>query len=196
MSRVTFYVVAGRAPRDKRWATCHGDLIRAIVDAIDPQPTDTVVDQACGSAASYSSPTSTPPAMPGGTPHQREHLRDEFVSGYELADGTARLAAVNLLLHGIETPNGDSLIADPGQRWSVALTNPPFGRKSSLTMVGAGGLAVREDRHIEGQGFVVTTSNKQRPPQRQSRPRRAPGAAGTLFILGARSPGQSRPMRV
>ncbi len=75
---------------------------------------------------------------------------------------------MNLLLHGIGTPNGDSLIdvrdsliADPGQRWSVVLTNPPFGRKSSLTMVGADGRAVREDRDIERQDFVVTTSNKQ-----------------------------------
>ena len=75
---------------------------------------------------------------------------------------------MNLLLHGIGTPNGDSLIdvrdsliADPGQRWSVVLANPPFGRKSSLTMVGADGREVREDREIERQDFVVTTSNKQ-----------------------------------
>ena len=32
-------------------------------------------------------------------------------------------------------------IADPGQRCSVVLSNPPFGRKSSLTMVGADGRA-------------------------------------------------------
>lgn len=35
------------------------------------------------------------------TPTQRKHLRDTFVTGYELVDGTARLAAMNLLLHGI-----------------------------------------------------------------------------------------------
>ena len=88
--------------------------------------------------------------------------------GYELVDGTARLAAMNLLLHGIGTANGpslievkDALIADPGRRWSLVLSNPPFGRKSSLTMVGADGREVREDREIERQDFVVTTSNKQ-----------------------------------
>jgi type I restriction enzyme M protein len=65
-------------------------------------------------------------------------------------------------------PNGvslievkDALLADPGQRWSVVLSNPPFGKKSSLTMVGADGREVREDREIERQDFVVTTSNKQ-----------------------------------
>ncbi|MCL2463679.1 MAG: N-6 DNA methylase, partial [Micrococcales bacterium] len=55
----------------------------------------------------------------------------------------------------------DSLVADPGQRWSVVLSNPPFGRKSSLTMVGADGREAREDLEIERPDFVVTTSNKQ-----------------------------------
>ena len=88
--------------------------------------------------------------------------------GLELVDGTARLAAMNLLLHGIGRPDGpslievkDSLIADPGTRWSVVLSNPPFGRKSSITMVGADGREAREDREIERPDFVVTTANKQ-----------------------------------
>ncbi len=55
----------------------------------------------------------------------------------------------------------DALIADPGERWSVVLANPPFGRKSSVTMVGADGRESREDREIERQDFVVTTANKQ-----------------------------------
>jgi type I restriction enzyme M protein len=145
------------------------ELIRAIVDVIGPKPTDTVVDPACGTGGfllvAHEHASRDAASL---TPTEREHLRDEFVSGYELVDGTARLAAMNLLLHGIGTPNGDSLIdvrdsliADTGQRWSVVLTNPPFGRKSSLTMVGADGRAVREDRDIERQDFVVTTSNKQ-----------------------------------
>ena len=130
------------------------DLIAGIVDVIDPKPGDTVVDPACGTggfllvahehAARHAEDL---------TPTERSHLRDGFASGYELVDGTARLAAMNLLLHGIGTPDGvslievrDALIADPGQRWSVVLSNPPFGRKSSLTMVGADGREVREDR--------------------------------------------------
>ena len=61
---------------------------------------------------------------------------------------------MNLLLHGIGTADGDSLIevrdaliADPGERWSVVLSNPPFGTSSSVP--------------VERQDFVVTTSNKQ-----------------------------------
>lgn len=144
-------------------------LIQAIVEVVQPTVEDTVVDPACGTggfllvAHDYASR-----GAESMTPTQRTKLQDDLVRGYELVDGTARLAAMNLLLHGIGTANGDSLIevrdsliADPGQRWSVVLTNPPFGRKSSLTMVGADGREVREDREIERQDFVATTSNKQ-----------------------------------
>jgi len=116
-------------------------LIQAIVGCIDPGPADTVVDPAAGTggfllvAHEHASRDAE-----NLNPDQRSHLRDGFVRGMELVDGTARLAAMNLLLHGIGTPNGpslidvkDSLIADPGERWSVVLSNPPFGRKSSIT---------------------------------------------------------------
>lgn len=145
------------------------DLIRGIVDVIRPLPEDNVVDPACGTggfllvAHEYAAR-----GAESMTPTQRDHLRDGFVTGYELVDGTARLAAMNLLLHGIGKADGaslievrDSLVADPGARWSIVLSNPPFGRKSSLTMVGADGREVREDREIERHDFAVTTSNKQ-----------------------------------
>lgn len=145
------------------------DLIQAIVDVIQPTPDDTVVDPACGTGGfllvAHEHAARDAEHL---TPTQRDNLRDRFANGYELVDGTARLAAMNLLLHGIGTADGDSvievrdaLIADPGKRWSVVLSNPPFGRKSSLTMVGADGREVREDTEIERQDFVVTTSNKQ-----------------------------------
>lgn len=145
------------------------DLIQAIVDVVQPTPDDTVVDPACGTggfllvAHEYASTDAK-----HLNPTQRSNLRDRFASGYELVDGTARLAAMNLLLHGIGSAGGeslidvrDALIADPKKRWSVVLSNPPFGRKSSLTMVGADGREVRDDTEIERQDFVVTTSNKQ-----------------------------------
>jgi type I restriction enzyme M protein len=144
-------------------------VIQAMVDCVQPTVKDTVVDPAAGTggfllaAHEYASRGSE-----SMTRTEKNHLQYDFVYGSELVDGTARLAAMNLLLHGIGDPAGDSLIdvrdaliADPGQRWSVVLSNPPFGRKSSLAMVGSDGLEVREDREIERQDFVVTTSNKQ-----------------------------------
>jgi len=144
-------------------------LIHAIVDCVDPAPKDTVVDPAAGTGGfllvAHEHAARDAETL---TPDERNHLRDGFVHGVELVDGTARLAAMNLLLHGIGRPDGpslievkDSLIADPGTRWSVVLSNPPFGRKSSITMVGADGREAREDREIERPDFVVTTANKQ-----------------------------------
>jgi type I restriction enzyme M protein len=144
-------------------------LIEAMVECVDPTTSDTVVDPAAGTGgfllAAHAHAQRDAANL---TPEERAHLRDGFVHGVELVDGTARLAAMNLLLHGIGKPNGnslievkDSLIADPGTRYSVVLSNPPFGRKSSITMVGADGREAREDREIERPDFVVTTSNKQ-----------------------------------
>ncbi len=144
-------------------------LIQAMVDCVRPTVNDTVCDPAAGTGgfllAAHEYAAQHAERM---TPTERDHLREALVQGTELVDGTARLAAMNLILHGIGTPVGeslievkDSLIADPGTRHTVVLSNPPFGRKSSLTMVGADGREVREDREIERQDFVVTTSNKQ-----------------------------------
>jgi len=56
---------------------------------------------------------------------------------------------MNLYLHGIggeESPIevGDALISDPSKRFDMVLTNPPFGRKSSITIVNGEGRADRE----------------------------------------------------
>ncbi|MGW3945447.1 N-6 DNA methylase [Micrococcus endophyticus] len=144
-------------------------LIEAIVDAVDPTVEDTVVDPAAGTGGfllvAHDHASREASSM---TPTQREKLRDDFVHGYELVDATARLAAMNLLLHGMGRYDGDSLIdvrdsltSAPSRRWSVVLSNPPFGRKSSMTVVGDDGREVREDREIVRQDFVATTSNKQ-----------------------------------
>jgi type I restriction enzyme M protein len=144
-------------------------IISAMVDCIQPTVKDTVVDPACGTggfllgAYEYASRNAE-----NLTPDEKEHLRDHYISGTELVDGTARLAAMNMLLHGIGKPDGDSLIhvgdsiiADPGRRWSVVLANPPFGTKSSTTLIGADGKLTKETGEIVREDFWVTTANKQ-----------------------------------
>jgi type I restriction enzyme M protein len=102
------------------------------------------------------------------TPDQRDHLREGFVHGVELVDGTARLAAMNMILHGMGRADGpspidvkDALTADPGKRWSVVLANPPFGTKSSVKMIGEDGKTAKDNLEIVRDDFWVTTSNKQ-----------------------------------
>jgi len=79
-------------------------------------------------------------------------LASGAITGVELVDGTARLAAMNMLLHGIGQPNGpslievrDSLTREPDRRASLVLANPPFGRSSSIRVIGGDGRASREE---------------------------------------------------
>jgi type I restriction enzyme M protein len=143
-------------------------LIAAMVDVIQPTAKDTVHDPACGTGGFLLEAYSYAANQKNLSPTDREHLRDDFVSGIELVDSTARLAAMNMLLHGMGTPNGpspievrDGLTSDPGKRYSVVLANPPFGTKSSVTMVGADGKVSKGELEIVRDDFWVTTSNKQ-----------------------------------
>ena len=144
-------------------------LIAAMVDVIQPTVKDTVVDPACGTGgfllAAYAYASQDAENL---TPDEKIHLRDNFVRGVELVDGTARLAAMNMLLHGMGRADGpsqidvrDALTADPGTRWSVVLANPPFGTKSSVTMIGEDGKKTKDNLEIVRDDFWVTTSNKQ-----------------------------------
>jgi type I restriction enzyme M protein len=144
-------------------------VIQAVVECVEPTVNDRVVDPAAGTggfllvAHEFASQDAE-----SYTPTQRKHLNEAFIHGIELVDNTARLAAMNMVLHGIGSPSGDSLIevrdsliAPPAERYSVVLSNPPFGRKSSMKMVAADGSEVDEDREIERADFVATTANKQ-----------------------------------
>ena len=146
------------------------ELITAMVDCIQPGPDDTICDPACGTGGFLLTAYNYIERHHGGelTPEQRDGLAGGTISGVELVDGTARLAAMNMLLHGIGKPNGRSLIevrdalAEPPRNYpSVVLANPPFGRKSSITVVGEDGKANREDIEYARQDFWVTTKNKQ-----------------------------------
>jgi len=143
-------------------------LIAAMVDVIQPTVKDKVHDPACGTGGFLLEAYNYAANQKNLSPTDREHLRDDFVSGIELVDSTARLAAMNMLLHGMSSPNGpspievrDGLTTDPGKRYSVILANPPFGTKSSATMIGADGKISKGELEIVRDDFWVTTSNKQ-----------------------------------
>jgi type I restriction enzyme M protein len=140
-----------------------------MIEAVQPTIKDTVVDPACGTGgfllAAYEYASADARKL---TKDQKEKLQEGFVSGFELVPGTARLAAMNMLLHGMTKPNGDSpievrdaLTADPGKRWSVVLANPPFGTKSSVKIIDSEGRATSDNLEIVRDDFWVTTSNKQ-----------------------------------
>jgi type I restriction enzyme M protein len=144
-------------------------LIDAVVEVMQPTPSDTVVDPAAGTAGFLlGAHARVIDRYSHLDPDERRHMRDGFATGYELVDDTARLAAMNMLLHGIgsatgDSPihTGDSLKADPGRRWSMCLANPPFGRKSSTLLVTEEGDLEREQMVIVRDDFWTDTSNKQ-----------------------------------
>ncbi len=145
-------------------------LIQALVDVMRPAPKQTIADPACGTggfllaAYDYIARHHAPLDK-----DQWKHLRHKALHGWEIVDGTARLCVMNLYLHGIGAMgNGDSpirvadsLAADPGDRVDMVLTNPPFGKKSSVTFVNEEGDAQRESQIIARNDFWTSTSNKQ-----------------------------------
>ena len=143
-------------------------LIAGIVDVMAPKPGETVCDPACGTGgfilAAHDYVVAHYPHM---TTDQKKKLKENTFKGIELVQGVARLCAMNLLLHGIGSQEyepivvTDSLAADPGERFELVLTNPPFGKKSSITIVADDGKAVKERETYERDDFWATTSNKQ-----------------------------------
>ena len=55
----------------------------------------------------------------------------------------------------------DALISDNGKRYDYVLANPPFGKKSSMTITNEEGKQEKQDLHYQPSGFWATTSNKQ-----------------------------------
>lgn len=90
-----------------------------------------------------------------------------------------RLCAMNLLLHGIGGSEADGQSGPDGQiledlpvvtkdalagkhgEYEIVLANPPFGKKSSVTIVNEAGESSKESLIINRDDFWATTSNKQ-----------------------------------
>jgi type I restriction enzyme M protein len=143
-------------------------LIKAMVEVMRPEPGMTICDPACGTGGFFLAAYEYIARHHVLDPDQKRELREGALRGWEIVDNTARLCQMNLLLHGIGAPDGespitvaDSLGADPGDRFDMVLTNPPFGRKSSFTVVNAEGERGREDLVVVRDDFWTTTSNKQ-----------------------------------
>jgi len=143
-------------------------LIRGILQVMQPQPGMSICDPACGTGGFLLASHSYIAQHFLLDPDQKRHLRFDALRGWELVDNTARLCAMNLLLHGIGNSNAespirvdDALKSDPGERFEMVLTNPPFGKKSSITITNADGESKRDDLAIVRDDFWATTSNKQ-----------------------------------
>src|SRR5450756_1894496 len=141
-------------------------LIRAIVNVMKPEPGMTIYDPACGTGGFLLMAHEYISSNFQLDKDQKQFLKFSALKGKDIVDSVARLCAMNLFLHGIggdESPIevGDSLISDPDDRYDMVLTNPPFGKKSSVTIVNGEGKADKETLVYEREDFWATTSNKQ-----------------------------------
>ncbi|MDI6864975.1 MAG: class I SAM-dependent DNA methyltransferase [Thermodesulfovibrio yellowstonii] len=141
-------------------------LIKAIVECIRPEPGQTIHDPACGTGGFLLAAHEYISKNYRLDKEQKRFLKYNTFSGRDIVDSVVRLCVMNLYLHGIggeESPiaTGDSLISDTGERYDIILTNPPFGKKSSITIVNGEGKADRESLTYERRDFWATTSNKQ-----------------------------------
>jgi type I restriction enzyme M protein len=143
-------------------------LIQAIVDVMVPRPGETINDPACGTGGFLLAAYDYVAAHNQLDRDQWAHLRQDALHGTEIVDATARLCVMNLYLHGIGHQSDrspihvdDSLANKPSATYDVVLTNPPFGKKSSVTYITEEGEVKREAQTIVRDDFWTSTSNKQ-----------------------------------
>jgi type I restriction enzyme M protein len=99
---------------------------------------------------------------------QAKFLREETFYGNEIVANTRRMCLMNLFLHNIGELDGqpsvdrsDALISESKVKVDYVLANPPFGKKSSMTITNEEGEEDKEALTYERQDFWETTSNKQ-----------------------------------
>jgi type I restriction enzyme M protein len=134
-------------------------IIRFMVELLEPKPTETIGDPACGTAGflvvamqylleKYTSTKGRMKGENGETIYTgdllepyRDHIQNGMLHGFDFDSTMLRIASMNLMLHGVDNPgihNQDALSNSFPERFpkqavggfDVILANPPF--KGSL----------------------------------------------------------------
>ncbi len=141
-------------------------LIKGMVAVMNLQPNSTICDPACGTGGFFLTAHDYLKNNFKLDKDQLAFLKLNTFKGWEIVDSAARLCVMNLFLHGIggeESPIvvADSLASPPSENFDYVLTNPPFGKKSSITIINEEGKTDKESITYERNDFWATTSNKQ-----------------------------------
>lgn len=110
-------------------------IIELMVNMTAPTPDDEICDPAAGSGgflvqASEYIRERHPSALTNA--RQREHFHQSMFHGYDFDTTMLRIGSMNMLMHGVESPNiryRDSLsegVSDDAEMYSLILANPPF----------------------------------------------------------------------
>ena len=158
-------------------------IIQAMVTCMRLQPMKSIADPACGTGGFFLSANEWLTGtgkwisenaswlgrdVPKLNKKQERFLKTETFYGNEIVANTRRLCLMNLFLHNIGELEGepsidrsDALISEPKNKVDYILANPPFGKKSSMTITNEESEEDKEALTYERQDFWETTSNKQ-----------------------------------
>lgn len=143
-------------------------LIQAMVACVAPEPMKSIHDPSCGTGGFFLAAYDYIIKNHELNKEQKAFLKNNTFSGNEIVAGTRRLCLMNMFLHNIGEIDGetfispnDALIADEGNRVDYVLANPPFGKKSSMTITNEEGEQEKQELSYNRQDFWATSSNKQ-----------------------------------
>ena len=143
-------------------------LIAAMVDVVAPQPGQAICDPACGTGGFLLAAHDYLAKHHALDRAQKKKLKSGTFFGIEPVDSVTRLCAMNLLLHGIGGESEEDLpvvtkdaLSGKHGEYEIVLANPPFGKKSSVTIVNEAGESSKESLIINRDDFWASTSNKQ-----------------------------------
>lgn len=135
-------------------------IIRLMVDMLEPEPTDVIGDPACGTGGflvgvmeylleNYTSPEAVIEQVDPDTgkaqkiytgdrlEEHRKHIREDMFHGFDFDSTMLRIAAMNLMLHGVDDPDihyqdtlstgfTDRFPKHASDGFDIVLANPPF----------------------------------------------------------------------
>lgn len=111
-------------------------ILKMIVELMQPKPTDTICDPACGTAgflvAASEYLNTHHQSEIFANPEAAKRYNNDTFYGYDFDSTMLRIGSMNMLLHGVENPtieNRDSLSeanSDIADKFSLILANPPF----------------------------------------------------------------------
>lgn len=132
-------------------------IIKMMVDLVQPQPEDTIIDPAMGSAGfliesqAYLREHHEKMFL---NAKLREHFNNNMFYGNDMDRTMLRIGAMNMLLHGVDNPNisyRDSLSEQNTdvEKYSLVLANPPFKGSLDYDSVSADLLKVAKTKKTE-----------------------------------------------
>lgn len=140
-------------------------LIWAIIECVRPEVGKTFADPASGTGGFFLGAYRYFKNLKLDK-KQLEFLRLRTFYGWEIVPNARRMCLMNLFLNSIGDFNseppiilGDALTSKPKDNYDYVLTNPPFGKKSSITVTNEE--AEKKSLTYNREEFWTTTTNKQ-----------------------------------